>query len=585
MARLLFDIETDGFLPTLTKVHCVAIYDLDDPDAGVQVYHSDDTIERDGVLALGLLRLHEATELYAHGAYSFDIPALQKVFPKWRPQGKVHDTLVRSRLAFPDLWERDCKRKYEGFPTRVWGRHSLEAWGLRLGIMKGDYCGGWEFINADMVAYCKQDVVVLRSLHDALEGANVDPRAIDLEERFAYQIERMNRRGVTFDDAAAEDLERRLTLREAEVEDHLRQAFDDFHDPYVTPKKKLERVKVTEFNPGSRAHLARALQEQRGWDPTEFTETGRVKLDEDTIDHLEFDDAHLIQESLMLDKRLGALSRGKTAWRTLAKGGIIKPRVLHIGTVYGRCSHSRPNVTQVVKPSKPWGPEMRALWQPREGYVLLGADLKGIDLRVLAHLLVPHDKGAFRDQIVEGDIHTFVQKMVGLDSRDDAKTMEYATLYGAGPPRIARSIKVSLSRAKRMQAQFKDKLKINALVKGITGAVKKRKRGTIPGYLTGLDGRRIPVSALRKALNYVVAGGSSVVVKLWTVLTLEASEHLDRHLLIHAHDEMQIEVRPEHADELTEIARAKALEAGEVLGLRIPTPADVKTGNSWSETH
>ena len=654
--RLLFDSETDGLLDELTKVHCIAILDLDNPSNGVQIYHDDPELVCDGDLECALYELADADEVWAHNAFGFDIRALQKVYPSFKPRGEVHCTLVRSRLAFPDLWERDCIRKYEGFPSRLLGKHSLESWGQRLTIAKDDYSGGWEHLNQDMLDYCVQDVRVLAAVHQELEEAKVDPRAIDIEERFANRIEAMNRRRIWFDREGAEKLEVDLSLREIEVKAQLREAFDDFVDrevvePSLKPSYKipallqvgwepkeytdtgkprltkaiLERltkdsnkklatvaalfvgsekeltdhvgrslqdlvglvVKETpvEFNPSSRAHLVRALQEQRGWVPTEFTDADAPKFDEDVIEHLDFEDAPLIQESFMLDKRLGQLARGKTAWLKLEKDGYIQPKVLHIGTVYGRCSHSRPNVTQVPKVTKPYGKRMREFWQPRPGYVMLGTDLAGADLRILGHLLVPHDGGAFRDQMVEGDIHTYVQEMVGLDSRDKAKTLEYASLFGAKAPRISKAIGVPVSRAKKIQEMFMSKLKVKDLDNGLRAAVKSRKRGRIPGYLYGLDGRKIPITQLRLALNYVCAGGTAVLCKLWTCLTLEASEHLDRHLLIHAHDELQIEVRPHQAEELGEIAKAKALEAGEILGLRVPTPADVQIGRNWSETH
>ena len=126
--KLLFDIETDGLLDTLTKVHCIALMDV---DTRVVLTFDPTSIEQ------GLKALMEADELIGHNIMGFDIPALLKVYPDFKPPKKLTDTLVLSRLIWPNLRELDFKK--EKIPRKSFGSHSLEAWGYRLKCHKGDF--------------------------------------------------------------------------------------------------------------------------------------------------------------------------------------------------------------------------------------------------------------------------------------------------------------------------------------------------------------------------------------------------------------------------------------------------------------
>lgn len=73
--------------------------------------------------------------------------------------------------------------------------------------------------------------------------------------------------------------------------------------------------------------------------------------------------------------------------------------------------------------------ECRALFNPgMEGYVQLGCDASGLELRCLAHYMANYDGGEYAKVILEGDIHTVNQKAAGLPTRNDAKTFIYAFL-------------------------------------------------------------------------------------------------------------------------------------------------------------
>ena len=88
-----------------------------------------------------LSHLEDAPLLIGHNIKRFDIRALQKVYPAFKPKGVVRDTLTMSQLIWPDIKPNDYAyiRKNPHFPKNMIGRHGLKAWGYRLGLNKGTF--------------------------------------------------------------------------------------------------------------------------------------------------------------------------------------------------------------------------------------------------------------------------------------------------------------------------------------------------------------------------------------------------------------------------------------------------------------
>ena len=98
MKQAIFDIETNGLLKDLTTIHCIAIKDGQQSDRRVQSVKS----YRPHQIEEALKVLEDAEEIVGHNIIGFDIPAIQKLHPGWKPKGKVTDTLVLSRLMKAD---------------------------------------------------------------------------------------------------------------------------------------------------------------------------------------------------------------------------------------------------------------------------------------------------------------------------------------------------------------------------------------------------------------------------------------------------------------------------------------------------
>ena len=192
-----------------------------------------------------------------------------------------------------------------------------------------------------------------------------------------------------------------------------------YHYIAGAPLTVIEKI---EFNPGSRAHIAKVLMD-RGWVPQEFTDTNQPKVDESVLkDVKDIPEVPLILEYLVVEKRIGQLAEGKNAWLKLEKNGVIHGRVNPNGAVTGRATHSTPNIAQVPAVGAPYGEECRELFGPPSGWLQVGVDASGLELRCLANRMHPFDEGEYATEILSGDIHTKNQMAAGLPTRNNAKT-------------------------------------------------------------------------------------------------------------------------------------------------------------------
>jgi hypothetical protein len=163
--ELLFDLESTGLLRQGSTIHCIVVRDA---EGDTQVF--DYKPER--AVIQGVKILEKADCLIGHNIINYDIPLIKEQYPDFDPQGEVLDTLVLSRLYYPNIAERDYERRPQGMPQRLYGRHSLESWGYRLKCFKGDFGkhdGSWEKYTPEMLDYCIQDTEVTLKLYQLLQ--------------------------------------------------------------------------------------------------------------------------------------------------------------------------------------------------------------------------------------------------------------------------------------------------------------------------------------------------------------------------------------------------------------------------------
>lgn len=597
---IIFDIETNGLLDTLTKIHCIGTYNTETDE--LKEYHGVD-------IPKAIKLLEEADEVIGHNIVKFDLPAIQKIYPSFKLQGKVYDTMLVSKLVYPDIGENDDFRiRKHTFPKALRGKYSLKAWGYRLKVYKGTYCekeNAWENYTTEMGDYCLQDVNVTKTLYNILKTKAVPEKALELEHRFAHIISLQEQRGIKFNKEKAVELTASLKTRQLELEKGLREIFpDEIVEETVVPKvnnQKRGYVKgqpfvkrtVIPFKPSSRQQVGKRLIEQYGWQPTVLTDTGQPKIDDEILKELPYKEAPMLSEYFLITKLIGYLSEGTNAWLKLEKHGVIYGGVDTIGAVTRRCTHHSPNLAQVPNSEAPFGKECRELFEAREGFKLIGTDAKALELRCLAHYMNDED---YTYEILHGDIHTKNQQAAGLPTRNNAKTFIYGFLYGAGNAKIGSIIGKGEDEGAKIKAQFLKSLpSLNRLITKVKQTIEKR------GFLYSLDKQPLKIREAYKGLNTLLQSAGAISMKKALCILFDKCiekgwitdrwylgqkvEQDDVYFVLNVHDEYQAEVRPWIVEEYKELAVKAIQEAGEYYGFHCPLDGDVKEGTNWYETH
>jgi DNA polymerase I-like protein with 3'-5' exonuclease and polymerase domains len=613
--RLLFDIETDNYLEHCTVIHCIVTKNVDTNE--VQRFRPQE-IKR------GLKFLQAAKVLIGHNIIDFDIRAIKKLYPKWDHNAEIYDTLIAAKLAYPDIKNRDFKRlrsvmnkdaknrtQVETMRMRNIGKHSLEAYGLRMGNHKGDFGKevGFDKFSEAMLEYCVQDCEVNTQLFHRLEKEDISQVALETELESQRICIEQTTKGFNFNIDKAHDLHKTLMDRRAELTELIEADLGgDFliNLGVKVPKRTTQykeilrgrytqgaaytKIKRKEFNPNSRYDLGQRLISRFNWKPKEFGTDNKPTLSEEILDKMKFPVSKHISEYLMIDKRLGMLSNGNNAWIKLynEETKSIHGRVNTLGAGTGRCTHSKPNLAQIPSVRSPYGKECRGLFEAPEGMKLFGTDASGLELRMLAHYMFPFDNGEYADVVLNGDIHTVNQEAAELPTRDMAKEFIYSKIYGSGIQGLADTCGVSVASMKKTVASFDKNLP--ALVK-LTEAVKYTIR--TKGYVKALDGRKIFCSSEHAALNYLLQSAGAIVCKNWMneIHRILEDEYCNYSLsvkqLAFVHDELQIGYNPVFIshEELDEISKRAMTNTEKKLGIKLKLDSDSNSGSNYAETH
>lgn len=542
--------------------------------------------------------------IVGHNILSFDIPLLKEVLGIKIPLNKIVDTLLMSRLIIPD---RE-------------GGHSLKNWGKQVNLFKGDYNDFTQF-TPEMLEYCRNDVEVTKLVYQKLlrekERYNVSDRSIEIEHKFAAIINRQIENGFHFNIEKGSQLHERLNQESEVLYEILINEMPKKRLDSETYKKALQEGRVLNENestytysdrkgkvvtkdiryelpnPTSRQQVAQHLIDSYGWKPRIFTETNLPKISEAILEPLPYEFSKKCARLFRVQKQMGMLKDGENGWlKLVTEEGKLHGYVNTNGTNTGRCSHSKPNVAQADS-----DPEMRALFEPKPGWVLVGTDASGLELRILSHYLHRYDGGVLADEVVNGDIHTYNQNVMGLQERNSAKTAIYALIYGAGNEKLGKikaldrhtdttnSFKLK-SEGGHLRAEIEDNfIGYKQLLEDVKHTYQAR------GYLVGIDGRPLHPRKEYSALNLLIQSAGAIVMKQALINSLRLIKDKgfrlkqDFNYVANVHDEIQIEARPEITKDIGESVVEAIRTAGVDLGVKCKLDGEYKIGLSWAETH
>ena len=416
------------------------------------------------------------------------------------------------------------------------------------------------------------------------------PEWVTLEHEVQQILTEQEIHGWSFDENAAWELASSLTRELRETEELLRNRHPFVRGSEFTPKrdnrtqgyvKGSSFTRLKELNTSSRDHISWILQQFYGWTPSQKTTTGKPVIDEVILKEMNSEVATMFLRILTITKMLGMISEGANAWLKLSTSAKRIHHHCSVATNTFRCAHRNPNLGQV-----PSDERFRRLFIPSPGLRMVGADLSGIELRMLAHYLARYDGGRYAKLLLEDDIHQINADKIGI-SRRQVKTVTYAFLYGAGDEKIGHSYDPQLSttaakkKGKEIRAAYVD------AVDGLDDLLKAIKQAAERGFIKSIDGRKVNVDSPHKALNYCLQSGAGVVAKRWMVINQETMREAQicASQLGFIHDELQFECAPEHVEDLSTSLVYSATAAGEYYNMRIRIDAEATNGTNWSETH
>lgn len=611
---VIFDIETDNLYHKVTKLHCIALKRIGVDD---EVLLFDDIVNP---ISNGLDILYSADRLIGHNIIQYDIPVLEKLY-NIKLTRNVLDTLNLSMICFPE-----------------YQKHGLEDWGTRLGFEKFNPVTGkeytdeewkerkkikqtvWDNYTAEMGAYCKQDVRVTELVLWKCNVDELDPNVIKLSNDFSWIIADQVNNGCRIDKEGLEKLQAQIEVEEKRASEELLKQLPTFIDYDFKVYKRnnknqnikagdIEAIEIkTPFNLQSTYHWMRYLKEKYGFEPPLVRRKGKEEptpcLDDEVLAGIE--DKYPEVKDLLLWKTANKIRKmiytGDTSvYNLLDEKGIIRGGVKTDGTVSGRCAHNNPNLATmpgvrtnddgiILGIRGKYAYEVRSLFIPRDGFVQVGFDAKGLEYMCLAHYI--NNKHFSVDVIENGDIHTFTQNALGFETRKQAKTFEYAYLYGAGKQKLADGLSQGTGHTVTVQD-------VNKYIKKFTDALpgleelhnNLREQFRNKGTITGLDGRELHARSEHSLLNLLLQSSGAVVMKYCLVCFKEELDkvgmklHTDYSFLLNVHDEIQAEVKPDKVELYKECAQRAVDRTNKELKLNCKLQIDIKVGKSWAECH
>ena len=359
--------------------------------------------------------------------------------------------------------------------------------------------------------------------------------------------------------------------------------------------KEVYELAGEEFAIGSTKQLQTILFEKLKLPTGKKTKTG-FSTGADLLEQLAGE--HLIARKIMDWREVAKL---KSTYAD-ALGRLVNPTTGRIHTSLnqtvastGRLSSSDPNLQNIPVRSQA-GREIRRAFIAPKGRVLLSCDYSQIELRILAH--VTKDPALTQAFQSNADVHaTTAATVFGVpleevtpDQRRQAKTINFAVIYGQSGFALAATLGVDTSTANQWIKDYFDRLPgVKQYVEETTAQAHRQ------GYVSTLLGRRRYVPELqsgnhnmrqfaeRAAVNMPIQGTAADIMKLAMIAVadwLHDNPNNGCQLLLQVHDELLFEVAESEVANLTPLI-VRRMEAA--YPLDVPLRTDAKSGSNWAE--
>ena len=620
MKTATFDIETDDLLPDVTKVHCAVVKDMSD---GHKRRFSPDNIAN---LPQYLDRFEY---IRGHNIIAFDLPVLRKLYG-WEYHGIIEDTLLMSRLQRPDRrTPPHCKGA---------GPHSVKAWGVRLGHKKVEH-EEWNEFSLEMLHRCEEDVEIQCKIYEALveEGAGESwEEAHKLNHKLFSLLQKQEEYGFLVDqekiDASLRLLEKWIRRIDKALQPKLplvreiEESTKDGQRGWVRkPFKKdgsysksvlvwlggYEDARPDIVGPFCRISFRRVdlnkIKETKeflldlGWKPDRWNcdsqgnRTSPKLNKEDSFHGIRGGLGKLVVKRFQCKQRMSVIQ----GWKSSIRDDGRIPAIVTGLAATGRARHK--GIVNVPHPDHFYGKIMRSLFIAKPGWVLVGTDSVGNQVRQLAARMQDEE---FTKSVVDPtkDVHRETQIRCSLASRYIAKTFFYGLIFGSGDAKAGRIIGGTAEDGKALKRKVFEAIpKLEEVITRLTNDWRKtakkwynkryRRMEYKDGYIRGLDGRPIQVDSEHKVLVYTLQSDEAIQMSGAYCVFAKWMEREGFHwgtdfgITLWMHDEWQVECRPDIARRVAELGNEAIAWAGRYYRIPCPHEGNSKIGTDWSQTH
>ena len=607
--RLVYDIETDGL--DATTIWVLVAYNLDTD----QMYTFSDHDNLHGSIADGVRLLENAELLIGHNIIGFDNRQVDKLYNTNLNDKRNHDTFIMSQVL-------RYKRKH---------RHGLAGWGEALGNKKIEY-DDWSHYNREMLKYCKQDVLVNRDVYLKLleEYKRIHARnpkikeGLKVEHDVAVFNARVREHGWLLQTDKAKSTLSAMSSRMDEIESIIEPLLGN-KTVYIDKEPKTPKYKKNgEYNANtvrilseyfghavnpSDTHLMPAGGEfqrtreepielgstdlvkdwmlNNGWKPDEYQKkkigfewvTMGPKLTETSLNAWK-PYGPLVSEYYTLRSRKSVIE----GWLEKQVNGRLHGNMWTCGTPTFRCRHEV--IVNLPAVDAEWGKEIRELLVADDGYVVVGADSSGNQLRGLCHYVRNND---FTNEVIYGDQHQRNADILQC-SRPIAKSYLYAYLFGAGDGKLGQVLtgKNNPTVGKRSKEAFAKGIKgLGELREKISKIWKSTNHTQGEGWIPGLDGRPVFVPSDHQTLNYLLQSAEGITCKAAVSYAMQKikEEGIDAQPRLFYHDEQAWICKPEDADKVGKILKDSFKIGPTWFDVDCMDGGDPCIGGSYADVH
>lgn len=364
---------------------------------------------------------------------------------------------------------------------------------------------------------------------------------------------------------------------------------EEIEDGIYQLKEELYEEVGTVFNLNSPKQKAELFYDKLGCPVLKHTKTGNPSTDSDVMEQLA-DMGYKAAEYMVKYSEVQKLysSYILSIPRLLNEDGKLRGNLNSCGTKTGRFSSNNPNLQNM--PNNDNYP-VRKSFVAREGYAFICLDFSQIEPRIMAHM--SKDPGLLEIYNKEGggDIYQGIADDLSI-TRKQAKVVVLAISYGMGANKLANSLGISLREAELIIEDFYNRYKTFRAWKASV-----ERKAENEGFIRNAFGRvrRFNFSgghkspsywgSLRQAFNTMVQGSAAdflkyCMIKLYEELTIEVNKKFDAKILLQVHDELLVECKVEHAEEVFKIVKDKMENTHK---FRVPIIAEGIVCFEWSQ--